>query len=290
MGLNFYPGANYAGFGANVLPSGHHGSRAAAQTVQNFLDILTAEGIDNGKITHAQLVDYADMTADSDCLSSDQSDFLHTLLTHFNGIAKRDGDASGISLDDLVQTRQPASHAPARHAPKTHHHATPHGHHPAPHQNPPEVALPAHPLPFVGASDAPPAYSPDISARFLTQNSQDGSGILGTLQGLGQQLGSMFSGLGNLTIGSGQTGNTGNTGNAQTGSSTLAALLGNLGQTAQQGAGGILSSLIGNSQISNVMQQLNPLINGMKSLGSSVLGGASGGLFTNIGNLLSGLL
>jgi len=103
---------NYGGYGnygngygynapPNVIPSERQTKNTAAKLVQSFLDVTATEGIDDGILTKGDLIDYKHRAGDS--LDADQAKFLKSLLKNFDKIAKKDGDARGISLDDLLK-------------------------------------------------------------------------------------------------------------------------------------------------------------------------------------------
>lgn len=74
----------------------------SAQTLQAFLNIQNVEGVQNGKLTKANLDSYAQKRF----LAQDPSaNVANYFSQEFNNIAKLDGDATSISVDDLVDFR-----------------------------------------------------------------------------------------------------------------------------------------------------------------------------------------
>ena len=73
-----------------------------AQVLQAFLNIQNVEGVQNGQLTKANLDSYAKKRF----LAQDPSaDVANYFSQKFNDIAKLDGNANSISVDDLVDFR-----------------------------------------------------------------------------------------------------------------------------------------------------------------------------------------
>jgi len=74
----------------------------SAQTLQAFLNIQNVEGVQNGQLTKANLESYAQKRF----LAQDPSATVANYFTQkFDDIAKLDGNANSISVDDLVDFR-----------------------------------------------------------------------------------------------------------------------------------------------------------------------------------------
>jgi hypothetical protein len=75
----------------------------AAQLLQGFLNIQNVEGVETGKLTKSNLDSYAQKRF----LAADPSSAVAAYLnTNFADISKLDGDASSISVDDLIKIRR----------------------------------------------------------------------------------------------------------------------------------------------------------------------------------------
>jgi hypothetical protein len=73
-----------------------------SELLQGLLNIETMEGVNNGKLTQANLNNYKQ----KQFFAVDSNSAVATYLsTNFSKIAGNDGDASSISADDLVQLR-----------------------------------------------------------------------------------------------------------------------------------------------------------------------------------------
>ncbi|WP_303674071.1 hypothetical protein [Vampirovibrio chlorellavorus] len=73
-----------------------------AELLQGFLNIQAVENVSNGQLTKANLDSYST----KNFLAADpSSNIAGYLRTNFAAIAKLDGNANGISVDDLVQLR-----------------------------------------------------------------------------------------------------------------------------------------------------------------------------------------
>lgn len=74
-----------------------------AQLLQGFLNIQNVEGLTDGQLTKSDLASYGQKRF----LATDPSSAVASYLNkNFDTIAKIDGDASSISVDDLVQIRK----------------------------------------------------------------------------------------------------------------------------------------------------------------------------------------
>jgi hypothetical protein len=83
-------------FGYTLNPS------KPSELLQGFVNIQNAEGINDGKLLKSDLTDYGQKRF----LAADPSSSVASYLnTNFAAIAKLDGDANSISVDDLVQIR-----------------------------------------------------------------------------------------------------------------------------------------------------------------------------------------
>lgn len=74
-----------------------------AELLQGFLNIEDAEGVQNGKLTQANLASYGQKRFFA---ADPNSQVAGYLSQNYAQIAKLDGDASSISANDLVQIRQ----------------------------------------------------------------------------------------------------------------------------------------------------------------------------------------
>jgi hypothetical protein len=81
-----------------------------AELLQGFVNIQNVEGANTGKLTKANLDSYAQKRFIAADPSSSVASYLNT---NFAAIAKLDGDANSISVDDLVQIRSGLPTPPA---------------------------------------------------------------------------------------------------------------------------------------------------------------------------------
>jgi hypothetical protein len=93
-----------------------------AQLLQGFLNIQNVEGVTDGQLTKSDLASYGQKRF----LAADPSSAVAGYLNkNFDAIAKLDGDANSISVDDLVQIRKelpkpdPVTQPPAQNPPPT---------------------------------------------------------------------------------------------------------------------------------------------------------------------------
>ncbi len=74
-----------------------------AQLLQGFLNIQNVEGVTDGQLSKSDLASYGQKRF----LATDPSSAVASYLNkNFDAIAKLDGEASSISVDDLVQIRK----------------------------------------------------------------------------------------------------------------------------------------------------------------------------------------
>lgn len=73
-----------------------------AELLQGFVNIQNVEGVNDGQLIKSDLTDYSQKRFFAPDPSSAVASYLNT---NFDAIAKLDGNANSISVDDLVQIR-----------------------------------------------------------------------------------------------------------------------------------------------------------------------------------------